>query len=804
MKISLSWLRQLINIQKPADEIAALLTASGLEVENVEIYEQVKGGLAGLVVAEVLSCEKHPGADKLKITSVDIGKGEKVPIVCGADNVAVGQKVVAATVGTTLYPTHGEPFDIKKAKIRGEVSEGMICAEDEIGLGNSHAGIMVLDTDLPNGTPAAIHFKLENDHVLEIGLTPNRADAASHLGVARDLKALTGGQVLLPSVADFKVHNHNLSIEVEVENISACPRYSGVTISGLEVKESPEWLKSRLKSIGLTPINNVVDATNYVLHELGQPLHAFDAGKINGNKIIVKTLPSGTAFMALDEKVRKLQAHDLMICNAEEGMCIAGVFGGFHSGVSDATTSIFLESACFSPDYIRKTAQHHGLKTDASFRFERGTDPEMTVFALKRAAMFIMDVAGGEISSDIIDIYPDKIPSFQVKVSYKNIHRLIGQKIPEERIKEILERLDIALDEKTDAGFMATVPSYRVDVQREADIVEEVLRIYGYDKIEIKGYLSSNFLAEFPERDKNSTQLKTAELLAANGFSEVITNSLTKPVYTEKTDGYNPSENVVILNKLSEDLAVLRQALLFSGLEVIAYNQNRRQKDLKLFEFGNHYHKREGVYIEEAHLGIYMTGSLQAETWREQTKKLEFHDLAAVVHKILLKFNINEINNFPLKDPSFSYGLELKTGTKTLVKLGKIDKAVAQLADVKQEVFFADIHWAQLLRKKNGNMVFEEVPKFPEVRRDLSLVLDKQVTFDEIKKVAAGVGQKYITSISIFDVYEGEKVDPGKKAYALSFILQDKTKTLTDQVIDKTMENLMGSFEINLGAVIRK
>ncbi len=804
MKISLNWLRQLIAITKPADEIAALLTASGLEVESVEVFEQVKGGLHGIVIGEVLTCKKHPGADKLKITTVEVGDHTIVPIVCGAENVAIGQKVVVAKVGATLYPSKGEAFTIKKAKIRGEVSEGMICAEDEIGLGQSHAGILVLDTQLPNGTPAAAFFNLQSDAIFEIGLTPNRADAASHLGVARDLQALTGEKVSLPNLDKFKVQNHEKPIAVTVENYSACPRYSGLTISRLTIQESPAWLKSKLMSIGLSPINNVVDVTNYVLHELGQPLHAFDAAKITGDQIIVKTSKEGATFQTLDEKVRKLSGQDLMICDAENAMCIAGVFGGLHSGVSGSTTNIFLESACFSPDFIRKTAQQHGLKTDASFRFERGTDPEMTVFALKRAAMLIVELTGGYISSDIIDVYPEKIPPFQIKVTYKNIDRLIGKKIPEERVLQILEGLEICIRDKTAQGFTAEVPAYRVDVQREADIVEEVLRIYGYDHIEVQDFLSSDYLAEFPATDKNKIQSKISDLLAASGFSEIITNSLTKPLYAEKATGLNPDENVTILNSLSEDLAVLRQTLLFSGLEVIAHNQNRRQKDLKLFEFGKHYSKKHAKYVEESHLAIFLTGELQGESWQVKNKRVEFYDMAAIVDKILLRFNITAYQNAPLHGGGFSYGLEIMKGKNVLARLGKVDDQLTRLTDVKQSVFYADIRWDQLLRMKDENLMLHEVSKFPEVRRDLSLVIDKHIMFDDVKAVVHATKQKYITSINVFDVYEGEKIEQGKKAYALSFILEDKNKTMTDQAIDKTMESLMGSFEKNLGAIIRK
>ncbi|MBL6447847.1 phenylalanine--tRNA ligase subunit beta [Fulvivirga sp. 29W222] len=805
MKISLNWLKDYVNINQSPEEISKLLTDTGLEVEGLENFEQVKGGLKGLVIGEVLTCTKHPNADKLSVTTVDIGGDNPSPIVCGAPNVAQGQKVVVATVGATLYPEGHESFKIKKAKIRGEVSEGMICAEDEIGLGKSHDGIMVLDTDLPNGTPAAKYFNLTDDIVIEIGLTPNRADAASHIGVARDLKAALNTAVLWPKVDDFKIDNTDNTIEVIVENTEACPRYSGITISGVQVEESPSWLKQRLEAIGITPINNVVDATNFVLHEIGQPLHAFDADEVKGKKVIVKTLPQETTFTTLDEKERKLLSTDLMICNGEsEGMCIAGVFGGTKSGVKDSTRNVFLESAYFSPDYVRKTAQHHQLKTDASFRYERGTDPEITVYALKRAATLIKELAGGSISSEIIDLYPEKIKNFEVPVKFKNIDRLIGKHIEKDRVFEVLNLLDIKIQKESDESFIASVPPYRVDVQREADVIEEILRIYGFNNVELPEFVKSDYLADFPAKDRNKTQKSITELLVSNGFYEVMTNSLTKPSYAEQAADLDEKHSVVILNKLSEDLGVMRQSMLYSGLEVALHNINRRQTNLRLFEFGKTYSIKEGDYIENNRLAIYMTGHIENENWINKTRKVAFHDLSHIVNLVVSRLLSKELKNDVTHDFPFDYGLKMLLTDKELVKMGKVNAALTKKTGLKQEIFYADIDWDLLLKKTNNNIVYEEVSKFPEVRRDLSLVIDKKVNFEEIRKIAQNNGQRFLRSINVFDVYEGENIDKDKKAYAISFILQDKEKTLTDKVIDKTMTKLMSSFESDLGAIIRK
>lgn len=807
MKISVNWLKEFIDVEKSAEEIADKLTLSGLEVEGIEKFDQIEGGLEGLVIGKVLSVEKHPNADRLKVTRVDIGEGEPAPIVCGAPNVAAGQKVIVAKVGSTLYPEKGEPFKIKKAKIRGEVSEGMICAEDEIGIGASHNGIMVLNTTLPGGTPAAEYFNIKSDVVLEIGLTPNRADAASHLGVARDLRALYRKEIQYPSVDNFKVDNHDLPIDVEVENTSACPRYSGITLTGVTVKPSPDWLQARLRSIGVAPINNIVDATNFVLHELGQPLHAFDADAITGDRIIVKTMPADTTFTTLDEKERKLQPEDLMICNVEEGMCIAGVFGGVKSGIKESTSRIFLESAYFSPEYIRRTGQYHGLKTDASFRYERGTDPNITLYALKRAALLIKELAGGAVSSEIVDIYPEPLHNFNISVSYKNVDRLIGKKIERQEIREILNFLDISIQSEQENGLLVSVPPYKVDVQREADIIEEILRIYGYDNIETADYLSANYLAGFPETDPDILQGKISEMLTGSGFYEIITNSLTRPAYNNSIQ-YDQAP-VPILNKLSEDLGELRQSLLFTGLEVIAHNINHRQRNLKFFEFGATYGMTDGKYLERKELAVFMTGMVNAESWMASSEAVSFHHLSSIILKIFNRFGISDPEQKLLDDRAFSYGLQYREGKELLARAGKIDKQTAALAGVREPVFYAVIQWPTLLNRISSvatkeRLTYQEISKFPEVRRDLSLVLDKQVSFNEVEKVAKENSNQLVKNINVFDLYEGENIGPEKKAYALSFILQDQHKTLTDKDIDNIMNRLIKVFEKKLGAIIRK
>ncbi|SDD24952.1 phenylalanyl-tRNA synthetase beta subunit [Algoriphagus faecimaris] len=803
MKISINRLKKYIALTETPDEIAALLTQSGLEVEGIEEFVSIPGALEGIVIGEVLTCEKHPDADKLSLTTVDIGADEPSQIVCGAPNVAAGQKVLVATVGATLYPMEGDSFSIKKAKIRGKVSEGMICAEDELGLGTSHDGIMVLDTDLPNGTPASELIPVTRDYVLEIGLTPNRADAASHLGVARDLKALLGRPLCIDQTPELEIEGGRKKIEVSVENAADCPRYAGIVISDLKIAPSPQWLQDFLRALDLEPINNVVDITNFILHDLGQPLHAFDADKISGDKIIVKKLSKDAKFITLDEKERKLSGEELMICDEEGGMCIGGIFGGKGSGVSDETTSIFLESAYFSPDVIRKGAQFHGLKTDASFRFERGTDPNMPVYALKKAVKLLQEIAGGKVSSEIIDLYPNPVADFEIEVEYGHINRLIGKKIEPSQVKSILEGLDIRVENQTELGFKAIVKPYRVDVIREADIIEEVLRIYGFQQVELSENLKTDYLAEHPLKDLNKLQYRLSELLGAQGYQEMITNSLTKPSYVEKSGFLDSMLNVEIYNKLSEDLGVMRQTLLFSGLEVLAHNINRRQTDLKFFEFGTIYQKGEEGYQEGRRLAIFHSGNRSAESWIEPAKPFGFADLYATVEQILEKLNI-QIGEVEMMESSpFAYGLSLKLGTKQLGVIGLVDEKLLKLAEVRQEVWYADLDWDLLCKKASGLKRYQEISKFPEVRRDLSLVLDKSVSYDQVKQIAIKAGGKLLQRVGVFDVYQGDKIEEGKKAYALSFYLQDQENTLTDKVIDKTMSKLINGFQNEVGALIR-
>ncbi len=803
MTISYNWLKEYVDLPESAEEIAETLTSTGLEVESVHTVESIKGGLKGLVIGEVLTCAKHPNADKLSLTTVDVGRPSPLPIVCGAPNVAAGQKVVVAVPGTTLYPAKGEPFTIKSAKIRGEQSEGMICAEDEIGIGESHAGIIILDTKLPNGTPAAQYYKIQSDNIFEIGLTPNRADAASHMGVARDIKAAKKRDIRWPSVDAFKVENQSLKIDVVVENPEACPRYSALTLTGVQVKESPDWLKTRLQAIGLTPINNVVDITNFICHELGQPLHAFDAEK-TGKKVVIKTLLAKSKFVTLDGKERELTSSDLMICNATEGMCIAGVFGGIKSGITEATKTIFLESACFAPAYIRKTSAHHQLKTDAAFRFARGTDPEITVYALKRAALLLKELAGATISSEIIDVYPNKIANRAIEVKDKNVNRLIGKAIPRPEIIDILKRLDIAVISQTDTAYTVSVPPYRVDVEQEADVVEEILRIYGFNNIPLSESTKADYLADFPERDINTFKRRIGEMLASNGFFEILTNSLTNAAYQEKQKLTFDAQPVAILNKLSEEQGILRQTMLFTGLEVVAYNFNRKQGKLRLFEFGRTYGRTDKGFREEERLALYMGGQRESESWQEKPHAVAYHDLKQFVSQVLEKSHVTDYSLEKADDPQLDYGMKVVRNKRTVGILGKVRSAIAKDFGIKQEIFYADLDTSLLFQGANPKFDMQEVPRFPEVKRDLSLVIDQAVTFDEIKAVVGMNGKNLITEVTVFDVYEGDNIPKGKKAYALGFTLLDKTKTLTDEEIEKTMTGLMDGFEKRLGAVIRK
>ena len=808
MKISYNWLKQFIKTDWTPEQTAELLTDLGLEVEGIETYQSVKGGLEGVVIGKVLTCIKHPNADKLKITTVDVGEETSLQIVCGAPNVAAGQKVPVATIGTTLYTPEGESWTIKKGKIRGEESHGMICAEDELGLGSSHDGIMVLDDSYKVGTLAADVFEIENDIVFEIGLTPNRADAMSHLGVARDLRAgMLHKDIFLelitPSVSAFHTDNRLLKIDVDVKNKELAPRYCGVTISGIKVEDSPSWLQHRLKAIGLSPINNIVDATNYVLHDLGQPLHAFDAVKITGNKIVVKTVKEGTKFTTLDGIERTLSGEDLMICDTEKPMCIAGVFGGFHSGVSQSTTSIFLESAYFNPVSIRKSAKRHGLNTDASFRFERGIDPNLTELALKRAALLIQEVAGGEISSDIVDFYPNKIEDFQVRLSFDNAKMLIGEEIPKDVIKSILTSLEIKVNNVTETGLGLTVPAYRNDVQREADIIEEILRVYGYNNIKTTEKLNAS-ISNTSRFEDYKIQNIVGNQLVSQGFYEILANSLTTPNYISLSDQLKKEHNITILNPLSNDLSVLRQSLLFSGLEALSYNLNRKQLDLKLFEFGKTYHDFNGQRIENKHLTVFATGNQTTDSWLSSNKKSEFFYLKGTIFSILERLGISRVQESPLNNDLFSEGLELGLGKMKLVNFGLVKKSILKHFDISQDVVFADFNWDTILDMVKRNKIsFKATPKYPEVRRDFALLLDDKVSFKDIHSIANRTEKQLLKNVILFDVYQGENLPHGKKSYAVSFTLQDENKTLTDKQIDKIMKNLQGNFENELGAELR-
>lgn len=806
MKISYNWLKQFIKIDWKSDETAALLTDLGLEVEVVEKYQSVKGGLEGIVVGHVLTCVPHPDADRLKVTTVDLGNGVPVQIVCGAANVAAGQKVPVATIGTTLYDKEGVAFQIKKGKIRGQESHGMICAEDELGLGESHEGIMVLDDAIAAGTPAATVFKIENDEVFEIGLTPNRADAMSHFGTARDLRAglLQSGvkvELISPSVSNFRIDKRILKIDASVETPLLAPRYCGVTISGISVKPSPAWLQNRLKSIGLNPKNNIVDVTNYVLHELGQPLHAFDASKIHG-KIIVKTLPSGTKFTTLDDIERTLHEEDLMICDEKGPLCIAGVFGGKNSGVSETTTSIFLESAYFNPVSIRKSAKRHQLNTDASFRFERGIDPTITEYALKRAALLIQEVAGGEITSDIVDIYPKKIADFPVVLNFNNVKKIIGQELPKETIKNILASLEIKVNSVSDAGLGLTIPAYRVDVQREIDVIEEILRVYGYNNIKFSDKLNAT-VSNAPRTEDYKVQNVVASQLNSQGFHEMMANSLTTSSYVQLSEMLKEEHNVMMLNPLSNDLAAMRQSLLFSGLEAISYNINRRNADLKFFEFGKTYHKLPSGYEENKHLTMFITGSRNQENWTNAQKPTDFFLFKGYVEAVLSRLGIQKTQNNPVTADVFSEGIAICQGNEILVEFGVVKKSILKHFDIKQEVLFADFNWALILKLISNKIKYVEIPKYPEVRRDLSLLLDEGVSFDSIYNIARQTEKSLLKDISLFDVYQGKNLPEGKKSYAVSFTIQDNTKTLTDVQIDKIMGKLQKNLETELGASLR-
>ena len=804
MKISYNWLKQFLNIDWEVDKTAELLTDLGLEVEGIENFESVKGGLKGVVVGEVMRCEKHPNADRLKITQVNIGSAEHVQIVCGAPNVAAGQKVPVATIGTTLFTKEGEAWQIKKGKIRGEVSQGMICAEDELGLGDDHDGIMILDSKLVPGTPCSEVFQIEKDHVFEIGLTPNRSDAMSHFGVARDLKAgleqlEVNKELITPSTSNFSVDDRSLKIDVSVVDPKLAPRYCGVTIKNILVQDSPDWLKNRLKSIGLAPINNVVDITNYVLHELGQPLHAFDAARIKGSKIEVKTLPKGTKFVTLDDVVRELHEDDLMICDAEKPMCIAGVFGGVFSGVTENTTSIFLESAYFDPISIRKTAKRHGLNTDASFRFERGIDIELAEYALKRAASLIKEVAGGEISSEVVDLYPVKQIDRQVFLSFDKINNLIGQEIPRDTIKSILTSLEIKINNVTETGIGLTIPSYRTDVEREVDVIEEILRVFGYNNIEFKEKINAS-IAKTSLVENHSLQNTIGNALAANGFFEIMTNSLTSPDTTLE----NEPKGVRMLNPLSSDLSILRTSMLPTGLQTIVYNQNRKASNLRFFEFGKTYSNSTEGFDETDKLALYATGNLNEPHWNAASIHSDFFYLKGTVSSLLERVGIKKFKEEPLESPAFAEGISLTYKKKQIGVLGWVNPAISSSFDIKDDVFFADLNWKTiLLLSRENEIIYQEIPKYPAVKRDFALLLDEKVSFKEVYELAFQTERNLLKEVTLFDVYQGKNLPEGKKSYAVSFAIQDKSKTLTDKQIDKIMSKLEKVYSEKLGASLR-
>ncbi len=832
MKISYNWLRQFHDLDLSPDKVAEMLTGCGLEVEGQEPFQSVKGGLKGVFIGEVLTCEKHPNSDHLSLTTVDVGSGDPLKIVCGASNVAKGQKVAVATIGTTLYFKDTE-LTLQRTKIRGEISEGMICAEDELGLGNAHDGIMVLDSMAPIGLPACDYFKVEEDVTFTIGLTPNRIDAASHLGVARDLVAVynnfgrpeplaTGHRnVIVPDVSAFKVDNNSLQVEVIIDDPAACPRYSGITISGLRVAESPDWLKNRLVSIGLRPINNIVDVTNYILMELGQPLHAFDADRISGKKVIIRKYPSGTKFVTLDGMERELSENDLMICNEKEPMCIAGVYGGAESGVTGETTSVFLESACFDPRHIRRSSKFHGLQTDASFRFERGTDYNITVFALKRAAMLIKEIAGGEVSSEIVDVYPVLLPLKVVDLSYANLDRLIGKIINREVVKTILTDLGIHILDEIPLlgtagggqvpGLRLEIPAYKVDVTREADVVEEILRVYGYNNIELHEEIKSS-ISYTIRPDPEKCQNLVSDYLVANGFNEIMNNSLTRSAYYTDNSDYPLEHCVKMLNPISRDLDVMRQTLLFGALESVVFNQNRKTSELKMFEFGRVYStgtfKNDPLqgYHEEVHLAMILTGRAQLENWNTADSQVDFYSLIGYLNGISDKLAIPKDSwTFqPLKSTHLCDGLQYLLGDKIIFVLGLVSDQVLKAFDCKQPVYFAEVNWTHLfslIPKKN--LQYKGIPKFPEVRRDLALLVDKEITFSQIEKLAFQTEKKLLQKIGLFDVYEGEKIASGKKSYALSLILQDEDRTLTDKDIEKAMERILQAMVSKFNAQLR-
>jgi len=818
MKISYNWIKDYLKIDLEPAKVAEILTGIGLEIEGMDEWVSVKGGLEGVVIGEVLTCKKHPDADKLSVTTVDIGAAQPLQIVCGAPNVAAGQKVPVATVGTIVFKG-AESIEIKRSKIRGELSEGMICAEDELGLGNSHDGIMVLSKDAKPGTAASNYFNVTRDFVFEIGLTPNRIDSGSHFGVARDLAAYLNqnaglnGKASLPSVTNFKPDNNDNQYEVIIENATDCPRYTGITISGVTIEESPEWLRNKLRAVGLNPINNVVDITNFVQQEIGQPLHAFDADKIDGKKVIIKNLPEKSKFITLDETERSLSSRDLMICNPKEGMCIAGVFGGIKSGVTASTKNIFLESAYFNPVAIRKTSKRHSLQTDASFRFERGSDPNITTWALKRAIMLIKEIAGGKISSDIVDIYPNPIKNTLVEVNYNNINRLIGKNIERPVVKKILALLDIVIKNESGDNLTLEIPSYRVDVKKEADVIEEILRIYGYNNIGISNHVNST-LSYQEKPDKEKLVNIVSDLLSANGFSEIMCNSLNPAAWYEQNADFNKEELVMLANPLSSDLNAMRQSLLYGGLSSIIWNINRQNLDLKFYEFGHcYFHHKSGQtypkaedFIEKSSLDLFISGNTGRQSWNSKTNLTDFFNLKSSVEMILSRLGLKP-ESLTMRESDKKYFAESLTyifNNKIVAEAGRISKKYLTQFDIRQDIYYGHIEWDFLLKLiKTNHISFQELPKYPSVRRDLALLLERGVKFSQIREIAFRTEKNILHDVTLFDVYESDNLGKNKKSYAVSFILRDDLKTLTDKNIDKVMNNLIKTFEKELNAQIR-
>lgn len=820
MNISYNWLKEYVDFDLTPEEVSAALTSIGLETGGVEEVQTIKGGLEGIVIGEVLTCEPHPNSDHMHVTTVNLGQGEPVQIVCGASNVAAGQKVVVATLGTKLY-NGDECFTIKKSKLRGIESNGMICAEDEIGIGTGHEGIIVLPADAVPGTPAKDYYDIRSEYVLEVDITPNRADACSHYGVARDLYAYLvqngkRAELKRPSMEAFCVESNDLNIEVEVENTEACPRYAGVAIKGVTVKESPEWLQNKLRLIGLRPINNIVDITNYILHAYGQPLHCFDAGKIKGGKIVVKTCAEGTKFVTLDEVERKLSDRDLMICNAEEPMCIAGVFGGLDSGTTEQTTDVFLESAYFNPTWVRKTARRHGLSTDSSFRFERGIDPNGTIYALKEAALLVKELAGGTIASDIKDHYPTPIADFNVELSYRKVNTLIGKEIPAETVKSIVTALEMKIVGETSERLSLQIPPYRVDVQRDCDVVEDILRIYGYNNVEIPTTLKSSLTTKGEADNSQKLQNIISEQLVGCGFNEILNNSLTASGYYEGLETFAPANLVRLMNPLSNDLNVMRQTLLFGGLESILHNANRKNADLKFFEFGNTYFFHEekrnaekalSPYKEEYHLALWVTGKRVSNSWAHADEASSVYELKAYLLNIFTRLGLNfgTVVFGNLVNDVYANAISVHTrGGKLLATFGIVSKKIRKQFDIDNEIYYAEINWNELMKAvKTSKVNFKELTKFPAVKRDLALLLDKKVQFAEIEKIAYETEKKLLKEVSLFDVYEGKNLEAGKKSYAVSFTLQDENATLNDKQIDKIMQKLITNLQNKLDAKLR-